>query len=275
MFILFKMITAHFYESDTVAAQLMHSLCSGDTDMAHKTASELALSDDALLFRILCLAWWLMPPDHLLQGARAAAFLSSNNHALFSSLVGYAFDLPQCLTCAVAAKPASRETIQKAIKKRRSDDLYNALSTLSYSELSNYIQKPFIDAMASTVYKPLEQRILMHAAAALLSRLSSAAPTLAFVSHPHGIAGRTFHISKEACAVWNVRVSPCEALRGDPHKLIQAKLFETEDDEIVYLQYFPDDIPDEWSEEEVNKSHGIIISEFIKNPWKTAFFDML
>jgi hypothetical protein len=42
--------------------------------------------------------------------------------------------------------------------------------------------------------------------------------------------------------------------------------------EQFYDTYFPDDIPDEWSNEERKKSHGIVPEESsMENIWRPAF----
>lgn len=242
---------------------------------AHNAASELAASDGALLFRVLCLAWWLSPPDHLLQSARATAFIAKDAHALFSALVGAECSLPP-----IKPQPQAITTskslceIQKAIKKRRASEVYKAALAMTKDELKAFIPEPFLQAMIATVYKPLEYRILEHACHALTAYPSVAPNAKQWNKYPAGISGRVFTISEEACAAWNVRLPSADEIKGDPHKLIQIPMFETEEMEDAFWEkHFPDDIPDEWSDEEIEKSHGRIISTTSRNPWRTAFFD--
>ncbi len=206
------MVTVHFYSEESVAAMLLHSLHNNNATDAHNAASELAASDGALLFRVLCLAWWLSPPDHPLQSARATAFMAKDAHGLFSALLGSEVGLPSIQT-PVISKPLCG--IQKAIKKRNASD-------------------------------------------------------------KKGIAGRIFTVPEDACAVWNVRLPSVDEIKGDPHTLIQVKMFETEEMEAAFYEmHFPDDIPDEWSDEEIEKSHGRIVTTASRNPWRTAFLDCL
>ena len=44
-----------------------------------------------------------------------------------------------------------------------------------------------------------------------------------------------------------------------------------EKEDPFYSACFPKDIPDEWSEEERAKSHGIRLASLSPNPWVTAF----
>lgn len=271
------MVTTHFYEEATVAAQLVYSLMNGNNETAHAAASELANSDPALLFRVLCFAWWLSPSDHPLQSARSTAFLTSDAHALYSSLSAAPFQLPPLHTPAATPKPLSE--VKKAITKRQTATVYAATLSFSYAELAAIgIHAKYLDAMTATIYKPLEYRILEHACAALTAYVSVAPAAPSWSHTPAGTrAGRTFGIENAALATWGVKKPPQSDLR-DPTKLIPAPMFETEEDEIdFYESHFPDDIPDEWSDAEISKSHGICFESGAVDRcvWRIAFLDLL
>ena len=270
------MVTTHFYEEATVAAQLIYSLMNGNNTIAFAAASELAASDPALLFRVLCFVWWLSPPDHPLQSARSTAFLNSDAHALYSALSAAPFQLPSLHTPAAITKPLSE--VKKAIKKRQTAVVYAAALTLSQSELAAIgIDTKYLDAMAATIYKPLEYRILEHACAALTAYVSVAPAAPPWSHVPFGArAGRTFFIEDASLITWGVKKPPQSDLR-DPTKLIPVPLFETEEDEIAFFEsHFPDDIPDEWPDTEVSKSHGICESGAVDRcVWRIAFLDLL
>jgi hypothetical protein len=91
-----------------------------------------------------------------------------------------------------------------------------------------------------------------------------------------GCMGRQIHIDKQVCAYWNIPIPSESQLKHAP-LLIQngtkfwqqiikqykirfdtTNLIFQNDDELedFYTRYFPDDIPDEWSAEERQKSHG-------------------
>jgi hypothetical protein len=266
-------LTQHFYPIDGAAAHLLCALMTGYEEDAHAAASELAANSqtEPLLFKILCFAWWLQSPEHPLQYARHEAFLANDSHGLFTSLLSSPFDLPQL------PMPAATNMLplQKAIKKRDVACIYTNATKMDSNALESLgIQPQYLQAMQSTVYKPLETRILYHACAALVSYKCTPPPAKPWVNYPRGITGRVFAINAAACAAWGVKPSPPEALRGDPTKLIPTQLFETEEHEIeFYNTHFPDDIPDEWSDAEISKSHSGAHPEFHKNPWRAAFFD--
>ena len=275
------MVTAHFYDEDSVKAQLIYSLIQGDETDAHAAASELAATDTRMLYKTLCFAWWLSPYDHPLQSVRAAAFLAQDAHALYSALISSPFLLPSItldVKPAGAAAPATLLEIQKAIKKRQTDRVYAAAAAADTSLLAAFIPAPFLAEMKNTIYKPLEQRILAHACAYLTAYRATAPAAPPWTVSPRGaISGRTFKISEAALALWQIRSPLASELRGDPYKLIQQPLFETEEDEIVFFRSaFPDDIPDEWSDLEIAKSHAFAkqSATIERNVWRTAFLDL-
>jgi len=99
---------------------------------------------------------------------------------------------------------------------------------------------------------------------------------------PYGRAGRTFTISAKACAEWKVPIPPESDLMGPPAYLRNGTAFwnavlqtyrvhitsanevQCPNDEMLeafYTAYFPDDIPDEWTAAERQKSHGVPMQE--------------
>jgi hypothetical protein len=267
-------LSKHFYPIDGVAAHLIYSLMKDDEIAASAAAAELASDEKTagVLFQILCLAWWLQSPNHPLQAARHKAFLENNPHELFSSLLNSPFELPQ-----LSFPSTSKASLAKAIKKRDYESLYTHVAGIdNTARMKIGLHKAYLDARDITVYKPLEERILLHACASFLAYPVIAPPTNPWRRHPPGKKGRTFAVHREATAFWGIKPSKPEELRGDPHKLIIKPLFELQDHEIeFYKTQFPDDIPDEWSDEEIGKSHFVYESESVKNPWRIAFFDCL
>jgi hypothetical protein len=267
------MVTSHFYEVDAAVAQLLFSLQTADDKTSHAVASELAVSQPDVLYRALCFAWWLQSPDHPLQAARTAAFVAQDSRALYSALEGSAFTIPPITEPVTAEKPKS---LKMALKKRQWQQVYCAARSLSNIELLSIgIHPQFIDAIQTTIYKPLEYRILAHACAALTAYESLAPSAAPWSRHPPGSrAGRTFACLPAAYTAWQVKRVPPTGIQGDPYKLIPKQLFETEEQEIeYYVTHFPDDIPDEWPETEIMKSHGPPIVYTERNPWRPAFLD--
>jgi len=264
-------LSAHFYSYDCLAAMLLDSLMNNNEELAFLVASELVENSSDVFFKVLCLAWWLQSPGHPLQAARHKAFLEQNSHSLFSALVGNSFELPQLVIPTV--KP--NMTVKAALKKRNYEQVYAYAAQMDDDSLKSLgIHDAYLDARRSAVYKPLEMRILYHACSALTAYAATPPPCKPWVFFPPGKAGRIFRITDMPCALWGVKPPPAENLRGDPRKLIQVPSFETEDHEIeFYKTQFPDDIPDEWSDSEIVKSHDSRIIEYIKNPWRAAFYD--
>lgn len=269
-------LSTHFYSIGCLAAQLLDSLVNNNTTHCHAIASELAASEEssAVLFKVLCLAWWLMSPDHPLQSARHNAFLENNSHGLFCALIGTpAFTMPPLVINTVK----TTMTFKKALAKRNIETLYAYTSKLEDSVLKSIgIADAYLEARRSVVFKPLEDRILYHATAALVAFPSKSPQMPPWSTTIRGKSGRLFNIEPMPCAVWGVKPPPPVDLIGNPHKLIPNILFETQDleKEIEFYQtQFPDDIPDEWTAEEISKSHLITNCEFPKNVWRPAFYD--
>ncbi len=261
-----------------VAAQLLNALSNDNYALAHAAASELAATDSDYLFRVLAFAWWLSPSDHPLQGARAAAFVARDPHGLYSALIHAPYVLPPISTPAASHKPL--QEMKKAIKKRQTAKVFAAALAFKQDELVALgIAPAYLQAAAETIYKPLEYRILEHACAALTAFSSRAAPAPPWTNVPAGArAGRTFVLEDAALHTWGVKKAAAADLRGDPLRLLTttATVFETEEDEIAFYEtHFPDDIPDEWPDEEVAKSHGILVDNgAVASVWRIAFLDL-
>jgi hypothetical protein len=147
--------------------------------------------------------------------------------------------------------------------------------------------------LETTIFLPLSERILKHA-----FYIAANKPTeKKQVKKGSGLEqGRVFHIKSEALKMWHIRPKPITDLMGQPclvrnpnasqyWKDICKKFqvtgkktlkFETDEQlEQFYSTCFPNDIPDEWSNEERAKSHGLPVSdEFDENPWFPAFVTM-
>jgi hypothetical protein len=163
-------------------------------------------------------------------------------------------------------------------------------NTVSLAQLltSVGIHAAYGELLLQTVYEPLCERILYHAIYA-----TTAPPVAPPVAPPAGgKSGRVFKISADALAAWSVRSKPLTRLMGAPLlvaaddacaywrrlcrnvRVVDDNLVFADDDacETFYNTYFPDDIPDEWSVHEREKSHGLLLpSSLTKNPWVAAF----
>lgn len=140
----------------------------------------------------------------------------------------------------------------------------------------------------TTTYLPMAHRIVRHALSSVVS--TSTTRPLNITITP--VVGRTLTIQSEALGLWHCDRRPFSDLQGAPVLVADPQatqywvsLFQThkgslkgedlhfqsqEDEESFYTQGFPHDIPDEWSDEERQKSHGIEVSN-VPNPWVSAF----
>lgn len=156
-----------------------------------------------------------------------------------------------------------------------------------------HIHPIFQTMLETTMFVPLCVQILSHAYASL----SCTQPKNTIVNNQwktlwNTSCGRTFSISHEALATWHISHKPIQELVGLPIWItnedasivwkkaiaqygitVQKGAFVFSDPakiEEFYTTYFPNDIPDEWSQSEREKSHGATV-ENIPNPWVPAF----
>ena len=152
------------------------------------------------------------------------------------------------------------------------------------------VHKNLTDVLETTVLTPLAMRIVDHAYASLCAPEVAKNATIVPVLGANRRAGRTFSVLPEACSVWGVESPPVKQMIGSPVWITQEpskywkkatvniKVVNHELDipeefmEEFYTRYFPDDTPDEWSNEERAKSHGFPVpKQKAPNPWRTAF----
>ena len=135
--------------------------------------------------------------------------------------------------------------------------------------------------LESTVFLPLSYRVLAHAFACANIQANKHTKCQEFPEE-----GRNFSIDPLALQLWHIQSKPRTDLLGFPtlvakhdatnywkqitrlYGVTETLQFKREEDmEVFYTDYFPNDIPDEWSNEERQKSHGILVPEFMTNPW--------
>jgi hypothetical protein len=328
------MATRHFYEKDTVAAQLMWSLFNGEPQTALAAANELLLSDEAdYLFEFLALAWWLLPPAaDQRQRLRAAAFATHDPVQLLQTLLpalGEKTPLPPPTPIPALPPPTEGSVTPSATwtvwpagwSARQAGKFWRALTDAlahgnwrraTFLTLPIYTQtaavssllaalgaaKPLWEAFDGVLFQPLAARVLEHVFAVLAApRVCEAVPSFTMPS----AGGRTFRISLAALRCWGVAAPDIARLRGPPTQIGAADataywrnavasvrgfnlqklmLFEdwasAEDIETFYAAHFPQDIPEEWTRDEKEKSHFVpmAVLEIVaveENYWRLAF----
>ena len=194
--------------------------------------------------------------------------------------------------------PAANARFERAVKyalktknHQHAAYLVSALTTNHVNGLLKIlgIKDKLITLYETTEYPPLKQRVVEHIFA-----------SLAFVGEPTvkkqlpvKTKGRTFSIPESAYSLWNVKPKSQDRLKGLPLHIVdvdatsfwktQVKVYQISRKELdlqfpddatlerFYEENFPNDIPDEWSTAEREKSHPCPLFKPEPNPWLPAF----
>ena len=148
-------------------------------------------------------------------------------------------------------------------------------------------------AYETTVFESLLPRILVHCFAILATTV----PATPLPVLPDLVGGRCFRISQKALTFWGIQTPLLARLRGPPRLVVEPDasaywkaacqgikgfdgtkpmLFEDDADadvvEAFYATHFPYDIPEEWTRDEMEKSHfAKPLERLHANPWILAF----
>ena len=152
---------------------------------------------------------------------------------------------------------------------------------------------PIIAKLLNTlVFEPLLYRVIQHALHGLVAK------DVVVAEYKTTNTYRGFTISTDACLVWRCQIPPMTKLIGAPMWILETptnywqnkirenriaaaktkqgveylKIPESHSD-TFYTSAFPNDIPDEWSDAERAKSHGLTLQEISKaNIWFPGFW---
>lgn len=198
---------------------------------------------------------------------------------------------PKKWTINMATKLA--RAITGAIKKHNIERCVTLTAQLidsnNIKSLSNLLQSFGISTLFTSLFKKnnlLKYRILEHAFAIIIAYQNNSDIHI-FLNDELAIwrsvpdigiklTERKLIISADALNFWNIRVLPRASIFDILYILkyddsiywssIREKYIT--DEEKYYKTIYPDDIPDEWSDEELNKSHPIYdLNMFKTNPW--------
>jgi hypothetical protein len=293
------MATRHLYHVEDISATLLVAIQQTKRRIAKEAAAELVASHESdLLFRLLTLAWFLADPDSVYESQRLRAFEAKNSPALLVALLQEGYEMPDLDSFQDFSSPKELDSLWDLVTSSVAKHQWRRIGHLlcphiqhKAEQVASWLRKVGVSEslatlVKTTVYLPLAQRIVRHAAASLCSPASSLqSSTLPIAS------GRSLTLSAEDLALWNCDTRPLSNLLGSPQWIAEEPtlywssllaetkgrieggdlVFETqEEEESLYSQGFPMDIPDEWSDEERKKSHGIEFSK-IQNPWQFAF----
>jgi hypothetical protein len=306
----FKMTTRNLYPLDAVAANFLYAAQRNNKDQLAKTVSELVASDEEELARALCkLAWSLAPPgpqSRTCYDSQKNVFSLAAAILTFPS-----WEIPEPLTPPPPPKDKSIHTYPNWYnsitinwtqnqKKRFAQAVDISMRKQNFAHVAyllSAIKNPceilrlyaisdeFIGEIESTLFQPLVPRVIEHVLWVANTPPQKGPLPLAQKS------GRSFSINPEACDRWIVPPSPPTELIGIPTYVVKTgtqfwktllekykitvvdDAFEGEDNnlELFYSEAFPNDIPDEWSNEERAKSHPQWTPSNHTNPWRTAF----
>lgn len=193
---------------------------------------------------------------------------------------------------------AANTRFERAVKYAMKTKNYKHAAYLASALPTNYVPRllktigvkdKLINLYETTEYAPLKQRIVDHVFASLAF---DGTPTVK-KQLPVKTKGRTFSIPIDAYSVWNVKPTSPDRLLGIPFHILdddatpfwknQVKMYKISRKEIdlqfpddktlerFYEENFPNDIPDEWSIVERNKSHPNYLFKPQPNPWLPAF----
>jgi len=244
------MATRHFYEKDTVAAQLIWSIFNGEPQTAAAAANELLLSDEAdYLFEYLAFAWWLLPAAaDGRQRQRAAAFAAHDPVQFLASLLpthGEKTSLPPPTpvpaipppTDGSVAPPATWTVWPAGWSAGQAGKFWRAITDAlahgnfrraTFLTLPIYTQtaavssllaalgaaKPLWEAFDCVLFQPLAARVLEHIFAVLAA--PTACEAMPRILQMPSTCGRTFRISTAALRCWGVAAPDIARLRGPP-----------------------------------------------------------
>jgi hypothetical protein len=192
------------------------------------------------------------------------------------------------------AKARFEQAVAYALKTknfRHAAYLTSALTTKETIQLLHHlgIEDKYTNLFETTEFKPLHTRLIEHAYAILAFKDEPVVKK----QLPATSQGRCFSIPMSAYSVWNVQPKSPKRLLGLPIHIMEKDAspfwksqierfkitckdneFHFPDDvlqEEFYIQNFPNDIPDEWSNEERLKSHPFptVLNE--PNGWLPVF----
>jgi len=279
------MATRNFYERQSVAAFLLYALQTGNATGAKAAAAELVSSGLASqVEHVATLALLLSPPPSFRPEAdRLSAALALRPFDLPTSLPLLppptrltAKTCPWAPLCTAKAKAAVIWwAIRDALNHGRTARAATVSLVVAEEDRASLLASLGVGsswAALFTAFPP--DRVFLHAYASLRTTI----PTAAHVSLPDAV-GRPFTVEPAALALWNIPSPPTSLCVGAPLWVLEAgaspcwkdlvrlhgvhatgSALEGRDDgatEAFYCAGFPHDIPDEWSQKERKKSHGM------------------
>jgi hypothetical protein len=308
------MASRSMYEVEDVVATLLYALQTKQHLLAIQAAKELQNSqEDELLVNVVIMAWLLCDPytcPWLTSPSAVYTCLCELMDQFPSQLPKY---IPQRsvstpLVIHYSSTEMQNAALESAIKtcfeKKYAKQCIRILTMLLHKD-PNYMKRVFetqgiantyLDLFDRIMYTPLAERLVQHLVIQRMfpspvstNKYNQKYSAIWMNESRHGIAARSFQIPFNGLAQWNIipklhnRIQNAlfpEAIMDKNASLfwqnanIPSKESSDEDLESWYSIHFPDDIPDEWSRDEIEKSHVYILPEKQPKPdhdWQPAF----
>jgi len=295
-------VTRNFYESKSVTAFLLYAIQTGDTTAAQQAAAELAdsglqdVADDAATLSLL-----LAPPRY--------GFLPVEER-LNAALSLCPFSLPTPLPLLPPPTAANTNTktktttcpwnpvktdkgatiwwaVQDALKRGRVERAATLSLVVAEEDRASLLESFGKDVRWLSLFPLfLLDRVFVHAYAGTTEATAPPRPLGRSLGRP---LGRSFALPAQALSLWNVPSPPLSLCTGAPTWVLDARASPfwkdlakkhgvdeqlngrtAEATEAFYTEGFPNDIPDEWSDKERRKSHGLCV-RFNENSWASFF----
>jgi hypothetical protein len=290
------------YEADDVVATIFYGLISKQQLLVVQAARELRVSlEDDLLDNVVIMAWLLCDPY------KCPMTYAPTKETVYQSLCLIADQFPSKLPSYKPQIPITmptppnetvlETTIQTCFDKKYAKQCIRIMTMLlhkqpdlCYNLLEKHgISKTLIKLFDRIVYTPLAERLVQHLVIQTMFPISI--PSSNYVKRYAGLwnseiigrSARTFSIPLQALSLWNLKQKYASriqnsllpvAIHTNSTLYWQSAGTPTEENmEKWYNIHFPDDIPDEWSHEEIEKSHVFTQVETapIKTDWLPAF----
>ena len=298
------MATRSMYEVEDVVATIFHALMTKQHSLAIQAARELHVSlEDDLLVNVVIMAWLLCDPYNC---AMTSIPTKETVYESLCKLMNYfPSELPKYKPQIPILPPPSQDiletTIQTCLTKKYVKPCIRIMTMLlhkqpavCYSLFEKHgISKTLVEVFDRIVYTPLAERLVQHLVIQLMFPHNSCADhkyeqkyANIWISNTQGRLARTFAIPFQSLSLWNLKPKPSsriqnallpQAIQTNPTLYWQSAGIPTEETmETWYAAHFPDDIPDEWSREDIEKSHYIhqiptVEQAIVKTDWQPAF----
>jgi hypothetical protein len=289
------------YEVEDVVATLFHGLQTKQHSLVIQADKELQNSqEDELLINVVIMAWllcnpytcpWLTPPSAETVYTCLCELMDQFPSQLPKYVPQRSVSTPLVVHYSSTDKQnaALEAAVQTCFEKKYDKQCISILTMLLHKDPNHMkrvfetqgIANTYLDLFDRIMYTPLAERLVQHL---VIQRMFSSPPSTnkyikkygeIWTTSRQGLYARSFQIPFHALAHWNIMPKLHNRIQNAlfPEAIIDknASVYwqnanmsskaHDEDLESWYTKHFPDDIPDEWSRDEIEKSHVYILPE--------------